>query len=100
MQFRKTYLALVSFVGVTPAAQVSSEQWLRHVFLRDHVVHGRLLLVGRNSVDRAECQTKQTATIALKTLSAYYDRDLVEIDLPAQTAAKAALQVRQPGSRP
>jgi len=60
-----TYFALIGFVSIPPATQVSSEEWLRHVLLGDHVVNGRLLWIRRDGVDGAECQTEKAATVTL-----------------------------------
>jgi len=60
-----THLSLVSFVGITPAAQVGSEQLRLARILSNDVVHRSLLLGWCHSIDGVKGKTEKAASVSL-----------------------------------
>ena len=60
-----THFSLVSFVRVTPAAQVGSKQLRLARILSNDVVHRSLLLGWGHSIDGVKSKTEKAASVSL-----------------------------------
>jgi hypothetical protein len=73
-----TYLAFISLVRIAPASEVSGEQRLRNILLRDSIVDWGLLRLRRDGVDGAECETKKSAAVTLRASVSNFSRTVLE----------------------